>query len=130
MALYNKCKRCKKVRIQSRYVYCSNCWTIVKDKDITLGECVYSKNDANRFSKVRFRGRLVARKLGLLNECYNCGYSIHVEACHIKDVCDFDFSVMVSVINSKKNLIGLCRNCHWEFDHGLLAIKGIKRKRR
>jgi hypothetical protein len=25
-------------------------------------------------------------------------------------------------INSPGNLVGLCRNCHWELDHGLLRL--------
>jgi hypothetical protein len=25
-------------------------------------------------------------------------------------------------VNSLDNLVGLCPNCHWEFDHGLLQL--------
>jgi hypothetical protein len=25
-------------------------------------------------------------------------------------------------VNSLDNLVGLCPNCHWEFDHGLLQF--------
>jgi predicted restriction endonuclease len=25
-------------------------------------------------------------------------------------------------VNSLDNLLGLCPNCHWEFDHGLLRL--------
>jgi predicted HNH restriction endonuclease len=25
-------------------------------------------------------------------------------------------------VNALDNLVGLCPNCHWEFDHGLLQL--------
>lgn len=57
--------------------------------------------------------------------CKNCKYSKHVELCHIKAISSFTDDALVSDINSKKNIIQLCRNCHWELDHGLLTMKEI-----
>ena len=37
-------------------------------------------------------------------------------------VSDFDDSALISEINSKDNLIALCPNHHWEYDHGLLKL--------
>jgi ribosome-binding protein aMBF1 (putative translation factor) len=34
----------------------------------------------------------------------------------------------VSVVNATSNVVQLCRNCHWEFDHGYLSAEDIKRK--
>jgi hypothetical protein len=54
--------------------------------------------------------------------CSNCGYSKHVELCHIRPVSDFPESAKLSEVNAELNNIVLCRNCHWEFDHGLLKM--------
>jgi hypothetical protein len=50
--------------------------------------------------------------------CQHCGYSRHVEVCHIENMADFPDTALISEINSPKNLTALCRNCHWVFDHG------------
>lgn len=55
--------------------------------------------------------------------CANCGYDKHVELCHIKPLKDFSDSALLKDVNSRENVIQLCRNCHWEFDNGLLDIK-------
>lgn len=46
-----------------------------------------------------------------------CGYTKHVEVCHKKPVSSFPGNTLITVINSLDNLIGLCPNHHWEFDH-------------
>ena len=50
--------------------------------------------------------------------CVCCGYSKHVQLAHIKAVADFDDSALLRDVNSEKNLLPLCPNCHWEFDNG------------
>jgi len=55
--------------------------------------------------------------------CENCGYSKHIEVCHIKGVSEFGDDVLISVINNNDNLVGLCPNCHWEFDHNVLILR-------
>ena len=54
--------------------------------------------------------------------CANCGYSLHVECCHIKPISSFPNEARVDEVNSDENVVLLCRNCHWEFDHGLLSL--------
>lgn len=54
--------------------------------------------------------------------CHNCGYDKHIETCHIKSVSSFSNDTLISTINDSKNLIGLCPNCHWEFDNNNLKI--------
>jgi len=54
--------------------------------------------------------------------CYLCGYDKHFEIAHIKAVSDFDDYTLISIINHIDNLIGLCPNCHWEFDNGLIKL--------
>ena len=54
--------------------------------------------------------------------CRFCGYKLHVELCHIKPISSFPDEAILGEINSEKNVIPLCRNCHWEFDHGLKKV--------
>jgi hypothetical protein len=49
--------------------------------------------------------------------CCHCGYSLHVELCHIKAISSFPDEALVSEVNSKDNIVQLCPNCHWEFDN-------------
>lgn len=51
-----------------------------------------------------------------------CGYSKHVEICHVKDICEFSIETLITEINSIKNLKALCPTHHWEFDHGYLEL--------
>ena len=55
-------------------------------------------------------------------KCFVCGYDKHVEIAHIKAVSDFSGESLISEINNIDNLIALCPNHHWEYDHGLLDI--------
>lgn len=81
----------------------------------------------SRFS-VRAKIRVIAKILfvesGRLHECANCGYDKTVNVCHIKAVSDFDDEATIGEINALSNLIGLCPNCHWEYDHGILKLPG------
>lgn len=54
--------------------------------------------------------------------CVMCGYTTYNEACHIKSVASFGDDVTLNVINDPDNLMYMCRNHHWEFDHGLIKI--------
>ena len=56
-------------------------------------------------------------------ECSVCGYSTHVEACHIRPVSDFPQDATVGEINDRSNLMYLCPNHHWEFDHGMITVE-------
>jgi len=59
---------------------------------------------------------------GLLKQCAICNYSMHVDACHRKAINSFPDDALIQEINNTTNLIGLCKNHHWEFDHGFLNI--------
>ena len=73
-------------------------------------------------SRIRFNSRKVYKNSGKEMKCFFCGYDIHVEICHIKDIKDFSKDSMISEINDLDNLIALCPNCHWEFDKGLIKL--------
>lgn len=51
-----------------------------------------------------------------------CTYCLHIDVAHIKSVSEFEDSALISEINDASNLVGLCKNHHWEFDHGYLSI--------
>jgi hypothetical protein len=54
--------------------------------------------------------------------CVRCGYDKHIEVCHKRSLTSYPLDTPISVVNSLENLVGLCPNCHWEFDHGLLQL--------
>ena len=63
--------------------------------------------------------REVFKKKGI---CSICGYDKHADVCHVKAVADFDDATKIEQINDMGNLIELCPNHHWEFDHGELKL--------
>lgn len=54
--------------------------------------------------------------------CQGCGYDKHVEYCHVQPINSFPDSVAVQVVSGPENILVLCPNCHWEYDHGMLTI--------
>lgn len=73
--------------------------------------------------KIDINARKLYKKSGSPYICKVCGYAHHVQICHIKDVKDFEDSALIAEINSLNNLVALCPNHHWEFDHGLLKLQ-------
>ena len=57
--------------------------------------------------------------------CSQCGYDKHIEVCHKRSLTSFPLETPIAVVNHLDNLVGLCPNCHWEFDHGLLQLEGF-----
>ena len=57
--------------------------------------------------------------------CVNCGYKLHVELAHIKDIASFPETATLGEVNDKNNLLPLCRNCHWEFDNDHISLNEI-----
>ncbi len=62
------------------------------------------------------------KKSKLPRKCFVCGYDKYIEVCHIIGISTFNENTLITQINSIDNLIALCPNCHWEFDHGLLKL--------
>jgi hypothetical protein len=73
-------------------------------------------------ARIRALSRQIYRYANKEICCSNCGYSKFIEVCHIKAIANFPKETPISVVNALSNLIGLCPNCHWELDHGLLKI--------
>lgn len=71
---------------------------------------------------IRLHARSVYKSSSRPTCCEHCGYNKHFEVCHKKAIKDFDATTLIMEINDPSNLIGLCPNCHWELDAGLLII--------
>lgn len=72
--------------------------------------------------EIRDNARRVYRKSGRPRSCLVCGYSKHVDICHRRGIATFSPTTLVVDINHLDNLVALCKNHHWEFDHGLLEV--------
>lgn len=122
-ALEGSCRSCD-TPISSGRTYCTNCYTIdwsKVTKDQMLGRRAYQKH-----SRIRDLARKAYSKLGRPKSCHICEYKAHIEVCHIKGIGLFPSTAYITEINHPSNLIGLCPNCHWELDHGLLEISDLK----
>jgi 5-methylcytosine-specific restriction endonuclease McrA len=123
------CKKCG-IWCGSGRKYCKDCRIKIK-QDLKEQSLQAKKSDAiylageisNRYAKIRYHAREMYSKD--LIKCERCGYDKHVEICHIKAIKQFSEESTIKEINDRSNIIGLCPNCHWEFDHGLLKIKNF-----
>jgi len=111
----HKCKTCGNP-VTSRKRYCSEDCN-PKGRDMTLAEALYvNHHKSSAYALVRCRARAIARKENM-NTCIKCGYSKHVEIAHVNPISNFPEDTLVSVVNSLDNIMPLCPNCHWEYDH-------------
>lgn len=117
------CKHCnnelKRDNHTDRRKVCDNCKPSIYDNK-TIADVMYDVNK-DAYNLIRTRARLILEKASP-KICKVCGYSKHVEACHIKSISSFDKSTKILVVNDLTNLIYLCPNCHWEYDHDLLDL--------
>ena len=123
------CSGCK-APISRKATKCVKCHgnSLVSVDALTKGELIArSKYWVQYRAVVAKNARRVYKNSGEKYACDLCGYDIHVEIGHIKDVKDFPESATVGEINNIKNLVPLCPNHHWEFDHDLLQINGLRR---
>ena len=47
--------------------------------------------------------------------------------CHIKDISIFNKNTNISIVNHPSNIIGLCKNHHWELDNNKLSDDDFKK---
>lgn len=124
--LTKTCKICKKL-IRSDLKYCRDCYVqkhYLSNK--TLEEAIKNRKDNNRYNQIRQISRKNYLQSNRPKCCEVCGYDKHIEICHIKDIASFSRKTLICEINDLRNLIALCRNHHWELDHGHLSIEKIK----
>lgn len=101
-----------------RKTLCSSCFGIPL-RERTLGSFKCLKG-ANKYGQIREDARKVAS--GLPERCAHCGYERHVDVCHVKDISSFTDETLIAEINRIENLVKLCKNHHWELDHGFLKL--------
>ena len=123
---YKKTSLCTKVLIQRR------CESLgidlqVKDKvipaNLTKKE-LFEGRSSWQSARTEFRKQAAKNfeESGKEKKCAICGYDKHIDIAHINAVSEFSEDTLVSEISKASNLIALCPNHHWEYDHGLLDI--------
>lgn len=122
--LTRKCLECDSIVFSYRHYRCKKHLDLYKKnkyQDFTIGqyrqkESLKDKHRSWLHSHIRNFARTWFKDLTKL-PCSKCGYYKHVELCHIIPVSSFPDDAKLSEVNSLKNLIQLCRNCHWELDN-------------
>ncbi len=121
---FNPCVSCgENTNIQQNRVarkFCPTCWEN-KKKEILL-----TQKQNSTHAKIRSHARST---VGLSDDegCWVCGYSKHIEVCHVRPVNDFLLTDTLAVINHPSNLAILCRNHHWEFDNDEMPEYDLKK---
>lgn len=125
------CVQCKSTFLGGSANLCPCCRNLARNMklygkqygQLTLGELrSRHKNYTGYRSKISFHARLSYVNSNLPMACSVCGYIKWVDIAHRKPVSDFDNSATVDAVNDIKNLVPLCKNHHWEFDHVGLVI--------
>lgn len=119
------------VKIRSSRSYCKEC-NLKRNKyclaktvgDIRNAMSLEGKHPSWIHAQIRSMGRYEHKRI-LKLPCKNCGYKLHVELCHIKPLSEFRDDSKITEINNAENVVQLCRNCHWELDHGYLNLEKI-----
>jgi hypothetical protein len=93
---------------------------------ITLQELKDNYSIAQYHAKIRGIARDIYKQNGGSSSCEACGYSLHIDICHIKDVQDFPLTATLAEVNAINNLCGLDKRCHWEFDNGHLKLSDFR----
>ena len=131
--LQRKCTRCNEHVVRNkRSTLCTSCFETKKEVSIigkTLGEyrnreSMKGKHQSWLHNSIRAMNNHHNRKLKELS-CQFCGYSNHVELCHIQPVSRFPDETLVTEVNNPGNILVLCPNHHWEFDNGILSRDDI-----
>jgi len=118
------CTKCDNTVKSCRHSLCNDHWIEYQQKfskEKTIGDyrnklSVRGKHPSWLHSHIRLFAKSWNKDL-LKLPCAHCGYSKHVELCHIKAISLFSDDTILEIVNNKDNLIQLCPNCHWEYDN-------------
>jgi hypothetical protein len=111
------CRTCDQP-IKASRSYCQKCRE-EKEGSLVLG-AESSNAGKNPYIRNQARRHYIVAERPLF--CAICHYSAHVDICHIKDVRSYPTGTPYSTVNTQENLLALCKNHHWEFDHGILLF--------
>jgi len=118
----------------SQKKYCAACKEIIQLEKSTIGTVtkgdLFNKRSGYQSARSCIRRHAQSTYLRYVKQptCQVCGYDKYVEVCHKKSVSSYSADTLISEINDIDNLIGLCPNCHWEFDNGLLREDQVIRE--
>lgn len=124
-AVLRKCRTCNNMIGGAKYGQRVHCFNCINDKKHykgipmelqTIGDVV-RRAGSNRYDGIRMHARSLYKKELNNPRCESCGYNKHVELCHKRAISTFDKNALVAEVNHRDNIIILCPNCHWEFDH-------------
>lgn len=114
------CRHCG-VALQTRRTTCDSCNPSFVDwRAVPLQE-LKAKASQQYAAQIRSLARAAYRKSNRVKSCAVCGYGAHYEVCHLKPISEFLPTDFIADVNKLRNLVALCPNHHWEFDHGLLS---------
>ncbi len=114
------CKHCGAVLL-TRRTTCDSCNPGVVDWQTVSLQQLRAKALQQYAAQIRSLARMAYRKSNRPKACVVCGYDKHYEVCHVKPINEFLPSDVVAEVNKLNNLVALCPNHHWEFDHGHLS---------
>jgi predicted restriction endonuclease len=120
------CKVCGK-KVTSKDL-CKSCFNTTRRNETlqyTLGQVrdLYKdKNSMALAAKLRGYGYSIYIRSDRPKKCVVCGYDKHYEVSHIRPVSSFPDTATMAEVHDLNNLVALCPNCHWEFDHFGLDI--------
>lgn len=132
-----RCKACQALIVSNR-TYCHEHRGVMSARtdwsQTTIGELRKARpdgasNNYGRYRQMRSMARKMYVQAGLPLACQECGYDTHVDIAHIADIANFPDDTPVDDINRLDNFVALCKNHHWEFDHGYLAVNGVLKPR-
>ena len=116
---------CKTCGAETRYrrAYCNTCDpTKPQDfSDVTISQ-IRSRAGYQANAWIRKLARRAYLGSDKPKRFSRCGYSKHIEICHVRPIQGFPGNTQMSEVNKLDNLIALCPNCHWELDHGVLSL--------
>jgi hypothetical protein len=109
------CIICKKRLTSHKYEVCMLCRREEANKQ-SLASVIHSYGK-DKYNNIRARARELYKQERTNGTCAKCNYKGSLDVCHIKPISSFHLETKVSEINHKDNILILCKNCHWEFDH-------------
>ena len=118
------CKHCG-TALLTRRTTCDNCNPSLVDWWTVPLQQLKAKALQQYAAQIRSLARVLYRKPSRPKACAACGYAAHYEVCHIKPIREFLPTDFVANVNDLNNLVALCPNHHWEFDHGRLSATAI-----
>ena len=132
-------------KVERKIRYCKHCKAIIDRGKTVCQACIDLKTvDWNKVTLGELRQKRLAQKNSVIrtlarkayldhyghHSCLYCGYDKYIEVAHIKPIFTHSLNTTIGEINQLDNLIGLCRNCHWELDHDHLTLEEIRKKNR